>query len=105
MQLSITEKKENKLLDRFEIEGKLVFNGPTPSKIILSEALAKKLEIESPLIVIKKLLTNFGTQEAVFSAVAYNRADSKNNTEVLTKHMKKKMEEEKKKKEAKTEEE
>ena len=106
MQLTITEKKENKLLDRIEIEGKLVFSGPTPSKMLLSEALAKKLSIELPLIVIKKLLTNFGAQEADFSAVAYNKADSKKSIEVLTKHMKKKAaEEEKKRKETKTEEE
>ena len=104
MQLSITEKKENKLLDRFEIEGKLVFNGPTPSKIILSEALAKKLEMDMPLIVIKKLLTNFGIQEANFSAVAYYNPESLKNTEVITKHQKKKISEAKKK-EAKTEEE
>ena len=104
MQLTITNKKENKMLDRFEVKGKLVFNGPTPSKLVLTEALAKKMEVDMPLIVIKKLLTNFGIQEANFSAVAYYNPESLKNTEVITKHQKKKISEAKKK-EAKTEEE
>ena len=97
MQLTITNKKENKMLDRLEVEGKIVFNGPTPSKLVLTESLAKKLEVDMPLIVIKKLLTNFGIQEANFLAVAYHKPESLKNTEVLTKHQKKKISEAKKK--------
>src|SRR3989344_4848748 len=56
MQLTITNKKENKMLDRLEVEGKIVFNGSTPSKLVLTEALATKLEVDMPLIVITKLI-------------------------------------------------
>lgn len=105
MEVTIEEKKQNPLLKRDEIKGRLKFEGTTPSNAQLLEVLTKELKVESNLIVIKNIYTSFGRQEAKFFAVAYNNKEVKDKIEMSTKYLKKKAEEKKKKEEEKTREE
>jgi len=99
MKLEITEKKDNKLLGRIEVNGKLTFEGVTPSNKTLQDLLAVELKVDKKLIVVKQIKGMFSYQEAEFLAYVYTDKEKMNKMEVMTKHLRKK-EEEKKKKEA-----
>ncbi len=93
MELTISEKKENLLLERMEVKGKLHFAGPTPANQKVAEAVAKELKKDASLVVIKKISTLFSRQEADFQAVAYARPEARQRFEKATKHLRKKAEE------------
>ncbi len=97
MQITIQNKHENPLLNRVELTGTITFEGATPSNTDVAEAAAKEVKGNSTLTVVKNIYTDFGHQEATFTAVVYKDADSKQRTEKMTKHLRKKAEEERKK--------
>jgi len=97
MKLTITNKKENKLLARMEVQGQIVFTATTPSNNDVALALSQELKVDLPLIVVKSIHTKFGAKTAEVSAYAYHALDVKQKTEPVTSHMRKKIEEEKKK--------
>lgn len=101
MQLTIQNKKENVLLKRKEVQGILNFKDTTPSNKEVTEVLAKELNSDSSLIVIKNIYTRFSKKEADFTAVIYLSAEAKAKTEKMTKHQKKLLEEQKKREEEK----
>ena len=88
MKITITEKNENKLLNRVEVKGKLEFEKDTPSNAQLTEVLAKELKTEVNLIVIKNIYTQFGKQDADFFALVYDNLEAKNKIQMDTKHLK-----------------
>lgn len=96
MELKITDKKENSLLDRVEVSGTILFEGATPSNFDVVAAVAKELKSEAGLVVAKHIYTKFSHQEANFQVVVYKNAEAKAKAERVTKHMKKKAEEAKK---------
>lgn len=81
METKITNKTENKLLKRTEIEGTLAFQGATPSNKELAAELAKQLKTQEELIEIKKIDTKFGTMTASFKAHIYADKDTLMKTE------------------------
>lgn len=89
MEVTITEKKENSLLNRIELNGTLDFEGAVPSNVQLTEALAKELNADKEFIVIKKISTIFSHQKAKFRAVAYANAEAKKKIEPAAKEPKK----------------
>ncbi len=95
--IEITEKKENKLLGRVEVEGKLTFTGATPSNEVLKEKLAADLNKEKDLVVVKSIYSKYSHQEANFLVFIYDNKESMSKIEVSTKHLRKKEEEAKKK--------
>lgn len=97
MKLEIKEKKENKILNRLEISGRLVFEKATPSNQALQEVLAVELKTNKDLIVIKHIYPKFSFREASFLAYIYFDKKTMQKMEVSTKHLRKKAEEEKKK--------
>ena len=96
MKLEIKEKKENKLLGRTEVEGKITFEGAVPSNETVKDKLAAELNADKSLIVIKHIYPKFSSQEAVLLAFVYENAEGMDKTEMMTKHLKKKAEGEKK---------
>src|SRR3989344_7416794 len=64
MKLTIATKKENSLLQRTEVQAKLLFEGATPKNIDVAAAIAKALSTDVPNVVVKKITTTFGKQEA-----------------------------------------
>jgi len=97
MKIEIKEKKENKLVGRVEVEGKIIFEGATPSKDVLKERIAVELKEDKELIVVKEIFTKYSYQEAKFLVFVYENKEIKDKMEVMTKHLRKKAEEEKKK--------
>lgn len=97
MKLTITEKRENLLLERTEVKGRINFEGSTPSNREVAEAIGRELKKEVGLVVIKKIRTLFSRREADFQATVYNNLEARQKIEKKTKHLRKKEEEERKK--------
>ncbi len=93
MQLNITEKKDNLLLERVEVLGTITFEGVTPSNSEVTEAIAKALKSDASLVVLKGIHTKFSEQVADVIALVYKTAEAKAKFETVTKHVKKKAEE------------
>ncbi|MGV8085746.1 MAG: hypothetical protein ACP5N9_05855 [Candidatus Bilamarchaeum sp.] len=60
MSVNITKNNENKLLDRKEIEAEISFDGPTPKRGDLKQAVSGKIGANPELMVIRKSMSNFG---------------------------------------------
>ncbi len=103
MQITIEHKKENQLIKRTDVTGKVVFTGATPSNKDLGSAIAKHLHVEPSLLVLRQIHTTFSHPQATFHAVAYATAEGRAKYEVSTSHLRKKAEEEKKAAEGKGE--
>jgi ribosomal protein S24E len=90
MDLIITEKKENVFLNRFEVYGKVKFDGATPSNTQTAELVGKELGKNAELVVLKKLYSKFGSREAEILAYVYANHEAKKKAEVALPHTKKK---------------
>jgi ribosomal protein S24E len=75
MEITITEKKEQPLLSRQEVLGKLTFSGVTPSKKVFRKELAKKVGVNEELLVLKKIEMIYGHQAAYFNAMIYKKKE------------------------------
>ena len=93
MKIEITEKKQNKLLGRLEVSGKLNFSGATPANDVVKETLAVELKVDKELMIIKNIYSKFSHQEAEFLAYVYDDKEQMNSTEVMTNHLRKQAEE------------
>lgn len=85
MKIEIKEKKENKLLGRTEVKGKLVFEGATPSKEALKDRLAIELKGDKELMVVKEIYPRFSYQEADFLVYVYEDKAKKEKMEIKKK--------------------
>ena len=103
MKLTIIEQHENQLLHRIELQGKIEFDGATPSNNDLHAELSSKIKKEAGLVVIKQIKNFFSLHEAAFTAVAYSNLAAKQKAEPMTKHLRKKEEEARKKSQAESE--
>ncbi|MBW2980289.1 hypothetical protein KY360_02635 [Candidatus Woesearchaeota archaeon] len=76
MDLKIIEKKEQPMLSRIEIKGKLEFQGATPSANEVKKQLSSELKVDEKLIAVKNISTYFGVNNADLVAYAYlNKED------------------------------
>jgi len=98
MKVVINNKKENTLLHRTEIEGKVVFEGATPTRDQLRQEVAKQINSKPDLVVSKNIISNYGGGNATFTAFAYE------STEYLQRIETKKWQKQVEKKEVKKEE-
>ncbi len=89
MKLTIVEKKENPLLKRTDVVGRVVFEGSTPSNADIAAAIGQEVKGE---VVVKKIDTHFSKQDADVVAVVYADVDAREKAERLTKHIKKQRE-------------
>lgn len=71
--VEIINQKENKLLNRKEVEAYLEEKAPSLTRIELKNQLAKKLKVEENLIVIENIKTHYGKVGA--NVLAYVYAD------------------------------
>lgn len=76
MDLKITEKRENPIFNRVEIRFTAEFDSGTPSRKEVRELLAGKLGAEAELIVIDKMVQEFGKREVKGYAKAYRSKKS-----------------------------
>ncbi len=74
--ISLDFRKTNSLLKRDEFSGTVEFEGPTPSKSDLANALAKELGTNPELLVIDSIRTSFGASLARFEGKLYQTKES-----------------------------
>ena len=90
MDIEITNKKPEPLMKRIYFEGKLVFEGKTPSRIDIKKDVCSKLGSKDALTVIRKINTDYGSERALFNGYAYeDEANLKNleNKYTLLRHL------------------
>ncbi len=90
MELNISHKKENPLLNRMEIDSEVVYDAVTPNYNELLDSLSSKLNKPRELIVIKKVKTLFGEKKADVLAYLYHDAESLTKIEPKKKEKKEK---------------
>lgn len=76
LNLKILNEKENKLLDRKELEVEAIYDGPTPKKIELTKEISNLSKAKENLIKIKKIRQSFGATRAYISLYVYNTEES-----------------------------
>ncbi len=72
MELEIIRRRENPLLQREEVVARVRFEGGTPSRKEIREALAKELGKPVGNLFIRRIITEYGKEEAKVVAMAYN---------------------------------
>lgn len=76
MELKITNKKENSLLKRTDVEAEITFTAATPSNDTVGKSIAANMKVSDETIVVKQILTKFGeTKAKVFAYVYASKAD------------------------------
>lgn len=81
MNITIIQKKENILIGRMEVQGKLEFDAATPSNSETIAAIAKELKTTPELVVMKHIYTKFGHHVADFQSFAYKTAEDRKKME------------------------
>lgn len=104
LELNITDKKEEKLLSRLKVEGKLKFEGSsTPSNDQVRELIAKNLGKDAKLVVVKNIYTKYGAASADVLAYVYDNERKLKELEKVNKKSKEKKKEDDPKEKAKPE--
>jgi small subunit ribosomal protein S24e len=71
MDIEITEREENELLNRTEVRFSIVHDGETPARLAVRDSLAAKLGKDSDEVVVHKMDTKFGMNETLGHAKVY----------------------------------
>ncbi|HIE34540.1 MAG TPA: 30S ribosomal protein S24e [Candidatus Altiarchaeales archaeon] len=97
MRIEIIEKRENPLLNRKEIQVKILYEGRTPDFLKIKEEIVKKLKLNNNLTVLNSIETEFGKKSSNCYLKVYKDEES---MKVEPEHrLKKNFEEEKPKEE------
>ena len=88
--MTIEQKKDNVLLERWEVKGTLSFDAATPSNLQITQEIAKELHSEEGLVVVNHIYNEFGAKRVKFNAVIYKNAAAKQKFHVTLSHLKKK---------------
>ncbi len=72
MNLTITEKTNNPLLSRTEVQANIIFEGSTPKRVQVQKALAKSLKADEKMVIVQTIHTSFGEPKAHIVAHAYS---------------------------------
>lgn len=84
-------KEEKSALPRKELEAVLKFDQETPSRQSIKDEVAKKVKADEKLVIIKKIQTYFGVNEAKITAVVYDNEEAMKSLEfkkMIEKHNK-----------------
>jgi small subunit ribosomal protein S24e len=72
MNVNLINTTENKLLERKEIEAEVSFDGPTPKRAELKDAVCQKVAANPELVVLRKVSGSFGRKSVRVLAYAYS---------------------------------
>jgi len=89
IELNIRKKIETPLLSRLRVVAEATYEGPTPSKDVIRQSLAAKLNKDQDLVNIRHIYTRFGRQYAKIIAHIYNTKKDMELYEIKTKKQKK----------------
>jgi small subunit ribosomal protein S24e len=71
MNVNLISNVENKLLDRKEIKAEVSFDGATPKRAQLKEAVSHKVGANPDMVVLRKVSSSFGRKTVTVVAHAY----------------------------------
>jgi len=86
MNVNILSTTENKMLDRTEVDAEVAFDGPTPKRAELKQAVGAKIGANPELMVLREVSTTFGRKSARITAHIYPNKELLMSTE--PKHIK-----------------
>lgn len=89
MKLEILNERVNRLLYRTELDCKVEFEGPTPSRLDLIKEIASKKHVDEKLVVLDSVEQEFGKQECRFQARIYESEKARKMVEGKEKKVKK----------------
>ena len=72
MSVDIKSKTDNKLLSRKEVEAEVTFDGPTPRREELRQAISAKIGADPELVVLREVRNTFGRKAVSVVAHAYS---------------------------------
>jgi small subunit ribosomal protein S24e len=81
MEIKIDSTKENKLLDRKEIEASVHFDGATPPRSEIKSGICGKIGANPDLVVLREVKNEFGIKRVRVSVHVYEDAELMKNTE------------------------
>jgi small subunit ribosomal protein S24e len=81
MNVHMISNVENKLLDRKEIQAEVSFDGATPKRAQLKEAVSHKVGANPELVVLRKVSSSFGRKVVTVMIHAYSTKESLMSTE------------------------
>lgn len=76
MNVSIISNNDNKLLDRKEVEAEISFDGATPKRIQLKEAVGQKIGANPELMALRNVTSNFGRHTVKVKVHAYSSKEA-----------------------------
>ncbi len=76
MNVDIKSNVDNKLLDRKEVEAEVSYDGATPSRNELRQAICGKIGANPELVVLREIRTGHGKQSAYVVVHAYSSKES-----------------------------
>ncbi len=71
MNVTINSTDENKLLDRKEVKAEITFDGPTPKRADLKQAIGGKIGANPEMMVLRKVESSFGKKAVRVLAHVY----------------------------------
>lgn len=89
MKLEILDEKVNRLLYRTELDCKVEFEGPTPSRLDIIKEIASKKHVDEKLVVLDSVEQEFGKQECRFQVRIYESEKARKRVEGKEKKVKK----------------
>ena len=92
MELTVKKQKENKLLNRSEIEAEISYQNATPSIAEVRKAIASHSKADENNVVVKYIKGGFGKTQAFVSAFVYTDKKAFDTSESIKKKPKKKVE-------------
>jgi ribosomal protein S24E len=87
----LINKEEHKLLGRTSITASISFEGATPARDKVRKEIAKLTGEKEDHVIIKKIKTHYGTQQALVEAAIYKNLDDAKlieNKSLIKKHSK-----------------
>ncbi len=81
MNTSILVTTDNKLLERKEVSAEVSFDGATPKRAELKDAVGQKIGQNPELMVLRKVSSNFGRRVVKITVHIYSNKDTLMNTE------------------------
>jgi|SRR3989339_1491063 len=75
MEIEIKNTSDNKLLGRREIEAKVSYNGPTPKRQEVLEAVSKKVGMNPDFAVLRQIVNEYGIQRIAVVVHAYQNKE------------------------------
>lgn len=81
MSVNITSKTDNKALERKEIQAEITFDGPTPTRAELRQAISVKMGADPDLLVLREVNGTYGRKAVTVLAHAYSSKETLMSTE------------------------